>query len=484
MGNEGSLLQPILLLLCLIVISAGFSCAEISLLTVNRNKLENLVQKGSKKAGRLSALINEPAKFLATIQVGNTVTGFLASAFAADIFSARLTGYLASAGIKLPMRTLNSISVVAIILVLSYFTMVLSELVPKRVAMKKADTLAFFFSGPLRIISVIFSPVVWLLTRSTNAVLRLFKIDPVSAGKAITEEEIRMMVDLGSVGGAINSSEQEIIHNVFEFGNKNAGDVMTHRRDVIFLNLDESDSDWDRIITSNRRNLFPVCGKGPDDIKGILNTRDYLILKDKIFLDKIFQDKILQSGSFDDGVKPGENLFRESILKILRPARFVPLTVSTDKLFLQMKKSRDHFAVTVDEFGSMMGIITMNDLLEELVGDLENDNTVPADKPLIEKINAGEWYINGAVPLDIAAGELDMNLPVAKYDTFAGFVFSLLGHIPEDGSREELEFTPDETAGFGPLFLSGEHAARVKLVITLLEIREHRLERALVRKIT
>lgn len=460
MDNEGSLLQPILLLVCLIVIGAGFSCAEISLLTINKNRLEDLVQRGNKKAKSLSALISEPAKFLATIQVGNTLTGFLASAFAADIFSHKLTLFLDTLGIKLPLATLNSISVVAIILVLSYFTMVLSELVPKHVGMKKADTLAFFFSGPLRVVSMIFSPAVWLLTRSTNAILRLLGINPRSDANVISGEEIRMMVDLGSMGGFIKSNEKEIIHNVFEFGSKTAGEVMTHRREVVFLNLDEPDSEWDRIITGNRRNLFPVCGEGPDDIKGIINTRDYLILREK----------------FRDGN------FREEAMKILRPARFIPMTVKTDRLFSQMKKSRNHFAVVVDEYGGMTGIVTMNDLLEELVGDLEDDINVPEDKPLIEKIKENEWYINGTAPLDNVAEELGMDLPVDQYDTFAGFVFSLLGHIPDDGSGEELEFAAPagpETAAYP----ANEQSPAGKLFIKVMDVKDRRLERALVRKI-
>ena len=330
--------------------------------------------------------------------------------------------------------------------------MVLSELVPKRVAMKKADKLAFFFSGPLIFISGLFKPVVWLLTCSTNAILRLFGIDPGTAGSAITEEEIRLMIDLGSADGAVKSNEKEILHNVFEFDNKNAGDVMTHRREVIFLSLESTDAEWERIVTENRRNFFPVCGEGPDDIKGILNARDYLILGEKS---------------------------REVAMKILRPARFVPLTVRTDILFRQMKKSRNHFVIVVDEHGSMMGIVTMNDLLEELVGDLEDDISVPADKPLIEKTGTNTWHINGAAPLDMVTRELNFNLPVGQYDTFAGLVFSLLGHISEEGTREELEINESDLPG-----QAGAEPDRArKLLVTLLDVRERRLQKALVRKV-
>ena len=217
---------------------------------------------------------------------------------------------------------------------------------------------------------------------------------------------------------------------------------MTHRRDVTFLSLEEGDEEWERVITEKRHSNYPVCANGPDDIKGILNVRDYLLLEDRN---------------------------REAVLeKVLRPARFIPLSVRTDRLFLQMKKTRNHFSVVVDEYGSMMGIVTMKDLLELLVGDLEDDSSAPLEKPLIEKAGEDRWYINGAAPLDRVSRELELELPVKNYDTFAGLVFSLLGHIPDDGIWTEEE--ADELA-----VLEG-------LCIKILEVKEHRLERALVEK--
>ena len=437
-----SISSSILLLLSLLLISASFTCAEISLLTINRNKLDSLVQKGNKRAKHLFSILAEPAKFLATIQVGNTLTGFLASGFAADIFSGKLTEFLLSSGIDLPYHVVNTISVVAIIIVLSYVNMVLSELVPKRVGMKKADTLALFFSEPILFISKIFAPAVWLLTHSTNALLCLFRIDPKAVDKAITEEEIRLMIDLGSAGGVIKSGEMEILHNIFEFDNKTAGEVMTHRRDVTFLNLEDQDDEWERIISENNHSYFPVCANGPDEITGILNARDYLILKDRR---------------------------REIVLeKALRPPHFIPLSVRTDRLFRRMKRTRNHYSVVLDEYGSMMGIVTMNDLLEQLVGDLEDDISAPLERPLIQKVGDKKWYINGATSLEKVSRELELDLPVKRYDTFAGFVFSLLGRIPEDGNWPENE--------------AEELEIPEGLKIKILEIQDHRLEKALVEK--
>jgi putative hemolysin len=331
--------------------------------------------------------------------------------------------------------------------------MVISELVPKRVAMKKADTLAFVFSEPLRFISKAFGPVVWLLTRYTNALLRVFGIDPESVDKAITEEEIRLMIDLGSAGGVIKSGEKEILHNIFEFDNKTAGEVMTHRRDVTFLDLGDSDEEWEQAITEKHHAYYPVYANGPDDVTGILKARDYLILKDRS---------------------------RGNVLEhAVRPAYFVPLSVGTDRLVRQMKKNRNHFSVIIDEHGTMMGIVTMNDLLEQLVGDLENDSSIPLEKPLMESGGEDHWYINGAVSLEKIGRELGINLPVGKYDTFAGFVFSLLGHIPEDGIYAESEAEELEV----PETEDREPEVPIRLTIKILEVRERRLEKALVKKI-
>jgi putative hemolysin len=244
------------------------------------------------------------------------------------------------------------------------------------------------------------------------------------------------MIDMGSARGIIKSAEKEILHNVFEFDNKTAGEVMTHRRDTDFLWLEDTDETWEKIIIESRRSYYPVCGESTDDITGILSARDYLCLKDR------GRERVME--------------------KAVRPPQLVPISVKTDALLRRMKRKRDHFAVVIDEHGAMMGIVTMNDLLEELVGDLEDDIAAPPEQLLIENIAPGTWKINGAVPLDKVAKETGASLPVEKYETFSGFVFSLLGYVPEDGQEAELE-------AFG-------------LKIKILDVRERRLEKALVIK--
>jgi putative hemolysin len=429
------MVKQLLLQFILILINAFFASAEIALISVNDAKLELLAASGNKRAGKLLALTRQPARFLATIQVGITLAGFLGSAFAADNFSERLMGRLLTLGLPISAVTLKAVSVVIITIILSFFTLVLGELVPKRIAMKKAESLAFFMAGVIFVISRIFSPVVWFLTASTNGLLRLFRIDPSAENPGVTEEEIRMMVDAGSEKGTIDVREKEIIHNVFEFDNKTAAEVMTHRLNVTLLKLKEADDEWETVLLESGHNYYPVCGDTPDDIIGVLSATDYFRLKDR-----------RRRTVMDQAVKP---------------ANFVPESVKTDVLFRNMRHSRNHFAVVLDEYGGMAGIVTIHDLLEQLVGDLDDDGAGASARLLIEKMENRWWRIKGAAPLDKVEKALGVSLPSDDYDTFGGYVFSILGEIPEDGSTAEMQD-------------SG-------LVIKMEEVKERHLETAMVR---
>jgi putative hemolysin len=427
--------KQLLLQLVLILINAFFASAEIALISVNDAKLELLAAAGNKRAGKLLALTKQPARFLATIQVGITLAGFLGSAFAADNFSEKLMGRFLALGLPVSAATLKAASVVVITIVLSFFTLVLGELVPKRIAMKKAEPLAFFMAGVISLIAKIFSPVVWFLTRATNLLLRLVGIDPNAEDPAITEEEIRMMVDAGSEKGTINAREKEIIHNVFEFDNKTAAEVMTHRMNVTLLRLKDSDEAWEADLLESGHSYYPICGDTPDDIVGVLSAQDYFRLADR---------------------------HRRTVMdRAVKPANFVPDSVKTDVLFRNMRHSHNHFAVVLDEYGGMAGIITIHDLLEQLVGDLDDDGAGTTGRTLIEKKENRWWRIKGAAPLDKVAKALGVALPDEDYDTFGGYVFSLLGEIPDDGSKAELQ-----DAG---------------LVIQIEEVKERHLETAMVR---
>ena len=424
----------LLLQLILIICNAIFACAEIAVISMNDNRLAKLAAEGDKRAVRLARLTSQPARFLATIQVAITLSGFLGSAFAADNFSDGIVDWLIGLGVKISPNTLNTIAVVLITLILSYVTLIFGELVPKRVAMRKAEKLSLAISGLVSFISKLFAPIVWLLTVSTNAILRLVGIDPNEKDEEVSEEEIRMMVDVGSEKGVIDAEEQMMIQNVFEFDDLSVEEFATHRTDMVVLWEDETVEQWNETIRESRHSLYPVCGETADDVIGVLNAKDYFRLEDRT----------------------RENILREAV----RPAYFVPQSIRADVLFRQMKKTRNHFAVVLDEYGGVQGIVTMNDLLEQLVGDLDDDIGMPEEPGEIEQLDESTWRILGTAPLDDVAEQLHVTLPTEEYDTFGGFVFGSYGSVPDDGTQFEID-------------ACGLH-------IKVVEIAEHRVEQALV----
>ncbi len=424
------LLWPLLLQLMLIFLNAIFACAEIAVISMNDNKIAKMVTQGEKRAVRLSKLTDQPARFLATIQVAITLAGFLGSAYAADHFSGNLVALFAKIGIRLP----NGLAVLLITLVLSYFMLVFGELVPKRVAMKNADKLALGLSGILALLAAVFSPIVWLLTVSTNGILRLLGIDPHAEDETFSEEEIRMMVDVGSEKGVIDANEKYLIQNVFEFDDLTVADFVTHRTDISLLWMDESLEEWDKTIHESRHSLYPVCDETVDHVVGILNAKDYFRMPEKTKA--------------------------EVIAQCIKPAYFVPETIRADVLFRQMQQTKNHFAVVLDEYGGVSGIVTMSDLLEQLVGDLEDDSSDEQEPPEIERIDSQTWKIRGSALLEDVKEQLQAELPTEEYDTFGGMVFGAYGSVPEEGTTFEIDI--------------GE------LHVKVLEIKDHRIVKTLV----
>lgn len=405
----------LLLQLLLIGLNAIFACAEIAVITINENKLEKMAEDGNSKAIKLQKLKSEPARFLATIQVAITLSGFLGSAFAADNFSDRLVTWVTSLGINIAKETLDTVSVILITLILSYFTLILGELVPKRVAMRKAESLALSLSSLIYFISKIFKPIVSFLTFSTNSILKIIHIDPNATDDDVSEEDIRMMVDAGHKKGAIDNDEKILIQNIFEFDDLTAAEIATHRTDVKLLMLDETDEEWDLAIKIGGHGKYPVCDENADKIIGILNTKDYFRL---------------------------DNPVRDNILEhAVKPAYFVPENVKADVLFKNMKQSQNYFAVVLDEHGGMTGIVTMADLIEQIVGDFESDKFSENDEEIKRIDIEGNicWKIKGTAYIDDVEKMLGVDLKTEDCDTFGGYVFSILGVVLPDGSNTEIE---------------------------------------------
>jgi len=434
MSEGDPLLWQLLFQLVLILINAVLACAEIAIISMNDSKIQKMSEAGDKRAIKLAKLTNQPARFLSTIQVGITLAGFLGSAFAADNFSDKIVKLITDTGVDIPKATLNGLAVVIITLILSYFTLIFGELVPKRIAMKKAESLALSVSGVVYFLSKLFAPVVGLLTASTNGILRLLGIDPNANESEVTEEEIRMLLDTGSENGTIKHEESEMIKNIFEFNDKTAEDVMTHRIEVSVLWMDETREKWEQTIENCKHTIYPVCNEDTDDVVGILNIKDFYRMKDEEF----------------DALKE----------QAIHPAYFVPKTIKTDVLFRNMQKNRTHFAVVFDEYGGMNGIVTMSDLIEEIVGNIDDENG--DNRPNIERIDSLTWKIRGVVPLEDVEKELEIRLPTGDYDTFGGLIFGSLNAIPKDGSKPSFE-------AYG-------------MNIKVEEIKDHRVELAVVCK--
>lgn len=410
---EIPLAWQLLLQLALIVVNAVFASAEIAIVSMNDIKLERLAAQGNKKAKRLVKLTNKPAGFLATIQVAITLSGFLGSAFAADNFSDIIVKWLFGLGVNIKESTLNTIAVVVITIILSYLTLVFGELVPKRIAMKKTEQMALGLSGLIYVSSKIFAPIVWFLTASTNLILKLLRIDPNANEEEVSEEEIRMLIDVGSQKGVIDASEKNMIVNVFEFDDKNCGEISTHRKDIVALDMDDSADEWEKIIKENTLSIYPVFQDSVDNIVALLDAKRYFRIEDK-------SKENIEKNAFASPV-------------------FVSDTMKTDDLFEQMQKSRNHFAVVLDEYGGTVGIVTMNDLLEQIVGDLEDEQTEENSLPDITQIDEKSWKIKGSVSLDTVKNLVGFDLPIEEYETLSGYILGLHCSIPKDKSKFTVE---------------------------------------------
>ena len=400
------MIGSIILLIILIFLNAVFASAEIAVISMNESKLKKLTEEKNKKAIKLTRLTEQPARFLATIQVVITLAGFLNSAFAADYFAEPLVDVFVRLGVPVPVSVLSSVSVIIITVVLSYFNLVFGELVPKRIAMKKSDSLALSMAGMLYAISKIFTPLVALLTASTNGVLKLMGINPEESDEQVTEEEIRMMLSEGSQQGTIDKSETEIIQNVFDFNDIFAEQICTHRIDVTSLDIADTLDTWDGVIFESRHTFYPVYRENTDNIVGILNTKDYF---------------------------RSERKSKQQVIKTcLDKPWFVPENMKANVLFQKMKASRKYIAVLIDEYGGMSGLITLHDLIEALVGDLyELEDSIQA--PEIQQIDDSTWEIQGSADLDDVAEALGIQLPTDDFDTYSGYICDVIGRVPGNG---------------------------------------------------
>ena len=408
--ESDSILPQLLLQLVLIAVNALFAATEIAVISLNETKVRRMAEGGDRKAAKMLRMVTEPTGFLSTIQICITLAGFLGSAFAADNFSDKLVNWLINdcevSGVS--PSALDTISVIIITLVLSYFTLVLGELVPKRIAMKRPEGIARAVSGLMIGMTTVLRPVIWLLTVSTNGVLRLCGIDPKDNAEEVSEEEIIMMLDEGEEAGSIESGEKELIKNVFSLNDTTAEDVMVHRSQVAFLKRDDARTTLLNEIAESGYSRFPVYGENIDDIVGILYAKTYLTAQSR-----------------------GE---RCEMKDFLMPPRFVHASTHINRILLDMQREHAHMAVVVDDYGGVIGIITLEDILEELVGEIwdESDEVI---ENIRERLD-GSYDINGSTRLSDMCESVGCSID-SNADTVGGWVTETLGGIPASGESFE-----------------------------------------------
>ena len=406
-------MSQIILLIILILLNAFFAAAEIAFISLNDAKIDHQVKEGNKKAIKIKGMLENPSKFLATIQIGITLAGFLSSAFASEAFAKDLAEILNGWIPSISFNAWNSISIVLITIVLSYFTLIFGELVPKRIAMKYSEKISFATIGLIKAVSVFTAPFVKLLTISTNIVSKLFGVSE-SEEETVTEEEIRMMVDVGNENGTIDQEEREMINNVFEFDDKVVSEIMVQRVDVYALNIDMTISQVIDEITSDkdfRYSRIPVYENTIDEIKGIVYIKDILMSQK------------------NKNVK---------IKNLVKDAYFVPDTMSVNDLFEALRKKRKQIAIVVDEYGGTAGLVTMEDILEEIVGEIYDEYDLV--KKEYEKKGDNTYMLNGSLPIYEVEKLFDITIPEGDYDSISGYVIDLLGRLPA-----EKEYATAET---------------------------------------
>ena len=404
------MIVQILVLVILIGLNAFFAASEIAFISLNDNKIEKQAKDGNKKAQQIQKMLETPSKFLATIQIGITLAGFLSSAFASDTFADMLAPELNKL-MPIGVGVWQSISIIIITIILSFFTLIFGELVPKRLAMKNYEKIAFGTIGIIRGISIVTAPFVKLLTVTTNAISKLFGVSE-NEEEIVTEEEIKMMIDQGEENGTIEEDEKEYINNVFEFNDITATEIMTHRTDIFAVDINTSAGELlEEIIKDDcKHSRIPVYDETIDEIKGILYVKDLI--------------KNINKKTF-------------KIKSIMKEAYFVSQNKLINELFKEMQKNKVQIAILVDEYGGTAGLVTMEDILEEIVGDIFDEYDEIEEE--YEKIDDKTYIISGSMPIYDVNKILGSNIPEGDYDTLSGYLQEELGRIPSEEENPVIE---------------------------------------------
>lgn len=409
-ADPSSILMQIIIILVLILMNAFFAASEMAIVSLSKSRISLLSENGNRRAKQLLKLMDEPSRFLATIQVGITLGGFFASASAATSLSKPLSTLLT----KLGVPGSDQIAFILVTILLSYLTLVLGELYPKRVALQNAEGIAMFAVGPILFVSKIAAPFVKILTMSTNLLVKISGINSENLDEMVSKEEMRMMINAGEENGVINEIEKEMINGIFEFDNTLAKEIMTPRVSVFMLDIKTPPSTILVKVLEEQYSRVPIYEYGIDNIIGVLYMKDLFLESNK-----------------------GE-LTEETIRRILRPPYFVPETKNIDELFRELQRTKNHIALLIDEYGAFNGIATIEDLIEEVMGNIFDEYDEISDK--IVKANENNYLVDGFTDIDEINKVLNINLPSEIFDTIGGFLIDLLGYIPKQNENSAVEY--------------------------------------------
>ncbi len=437
MDDLPGIMLKLVLLLVLILVNAFFAMSEIAIISLNDNKIDKMAEEGHKKAKQVAKLTENSSRFLSTIQIGVTLAGFLTSASASQTFAVMLTDALSKTAVVnvVSPGVISGASIVVITLIMSYFSLVLGELVPKKIGMQIPEKISFKVVGILLFISKIFSPIVKVLSLSTNAIVRLFGFNPHADEETVTEEEIRMMVDVGGEKGVIEDVQKEMINNIFEFDDLDAGDIMTHRTDMTAVELNDPIMDAVNLSIEYGYSRIPVFDDDPDNIVGIVYIKDLL--------------KFV-----------GKNMTDIALKDVMRAPMFVPESKICGDLFKEMTSTRTQMAVVVDEYGGTAGIVTLEDIVEAIVGNIQDEYDNEDEE--YSRINETTFTVEGILDIDEVEELTGKTFPDGDYDTIAGYIISELGYLPKDGEMNEVMF---ENLKFTVLAVDNRRIEKIRIEI-------------------
>jgi putative hemolysin len=402
--------MEILIILFLVILNGIFSMSEIALISSRKTKLEIASKNGDRRAAAALVLVNSPNRFLSTVQIGITLISILTGIFSGNTITIGIQDFLTGFGLEL--KYADNIAVGLVVVIIGFLQLVLGELVPKRIGMSNPEAISKMMAAPMNILSTITSPFIWLLTKCSDLLIKLLGIE--ISDSSVTEEEIKSMIQEGTTGGAIDEIEQEIVQNVFHLGDRKITSLMTNRSDLTYLDLDDSIQENIEKIIETKHSVYPICKDGIDNITGLLYIKDLL------------------------GKDLGTEL--QHLANLGKEPLFIPENNQAYQALEKFREERIHMGIILDEYGSVMGIITLNDILDALVGDISMDDEFEYD---VFEREDGSFLVDASLPFDDFLNQFEIVINNRKvytgFDTLGGFALHILQEIPDTGDKFEWE---------------------------------------------